>query len=233
MHVLFCHGVEAPIDIKFGLGHRFFQKCYSLSYGLQGILYHCQQMALGYAAACRSMFRIGLIPFNDGAERGDVSTFGGQVELYFELDALTAKARRTYDALGHVIWDAYGHPRDRCPGNFANFLDVCNRVPDVLHSRLSQSWNTFGVKLKDYRDCILHYTPLDTRIGSACMVRLDCGAWSAKIFIPDNPEARAASKFTFDRRLDALNYGWELTSEVIDVSALVADSIRSRLGVPD
>ena len=45
--------------------------------------------------------------------------------------------------------------------------------------------------------------------------------------IPDNPEAKSQSAFTFAKGLDALTYGWELSNEIVRVATAIM------MAVPD
>ena len=83
---------------------------------------------------------------------------------------------------------------------------------------LEESWQVYGERLTDYRDCIIHYTPIDFGMSTANMHKLDDGIWSVMMRIPDNPETKSKSAFTFAKGLDALTYGWELSNEIVRVA---------------
>ena len=55
------------------------------------------------------------------------------------------------------------------------------------------------------------------------MSRLDYKVWSASVWIPDNPEDKSQEKFIYDSEIDALTYGWELTSEMVKLVKMVVD----------
>ena len=42
--------------------------------------------------------------------------------------------------------------------------------------------------------------------------------------IPDNPEAKAATKFTYDRDLEAMTYAWELATDLIGIAVLFIET---------
>jgi hypothetical protein len=56
------------------------------------------------------------------------------------------------------------------------------------------------------------------------MQHLD-GGISVKMLIPDNPEVKSEKAFKYDQGIDALTHGWELTNELISLSATLLASI--------
>jgi hypothetical protein len=99
-------------------------------------------------------------------------------------------------------------------------------IPQHLHEQLRASWETYGVLLTHYRDCIHHYVPVDFGLASAFMRRHPSHAWTTTMRIPDNPETRSKKQFSFALGRDALTYAWEISDEVLGVTmATVAAAI--------
>lgn len=238
LHQMLSANQEPSLDIRSNAAEQlsmsrltdgFFGKCYDLSYSIRGTIYHCQRLANFYASISKAKWRLTKIP---GFEHGPRGCIGNQTEAYYEFDALIAKARRTYDCLAAVLWFVFERHMSQCPGNFAKALAAYKSVPEDLRLRLKSSWDRFGSKLKDYRDCVMHYVPVDAHHGTAWTERLNCGVWSVMIRIPDNPEVRRRAKFTYQLNLDALDYGWELANELTEVIELVATAIKAKESLP-
>ena len=151
--------------------------------------------------------------------------FGFQFAPYFEFDALLSAARRAYDKAGNLAWAAFRGSGGGRPDNLAKLLKRCECIPKELADRLKQSWVKIGSRLKDFRDCTQHFASTDIGGCSIRMEKLDAGIWRAVAPIPDNPEAKSRSRFTYTCRLDALTYGWEVTNEV----ACLASALRSAI----
>jgi len=95
------------------------------------------------------------------------------------------------------------------------------------------SWSRYGKKLTDYRDCIQHYVPLDFGSSLVHMKRLQGGVWSTSLWIPDNPEAKSKGEYKFEERIDSLTYGWNVTSEMLDIVSAIKKEVQNRGSGPE
>ena len=212
-----------------GFQHGLFDKMQGVRYIVPAVAYHCKRLATLYSDACLAQAE----SVASISEKWPVSPEMGQMgnsNIYYEIDALITATRRAYDTLRYILWNRYGNPGS-CPNNFIKTLNTCTRAPCDLKDRLDRSWREFGVKLTDYRDCIQHYVRLDHFDGQITMKRVDDEIWSATCLIPDNPDERSQNSFRFDRCLDALTYGWELTNELFDVAVALLKAVAAELGV--
>jgi len=94
---------------------------------------------------------------------------------------------------------------------------------------LLNSWHKFGEKIQDYRDCILHLVPIGFNKSTAIMKKIDNNIWTTSILIPDNPEVVNENPETHDnlrytKKIDALTYSWEITTEIIDIALEIVNS---------
>jgi hypothetical protein len=198
------------------MGHVF-----NASYMLGAVVYHCLRLAEAYAEICRRAGRMSWL-----SDDSEMKTLGDQPEPYYELEALISAAMRAYDTtLTHMIWWIAGGRKGQMPGSFEDTLPRCAGLPAELKTRLETSWHRFGSQLNAYRDCIHHYVQLGRALPHAIVRILPGGAWSTWSPIPDNPDARSQKAFRFEGRLDALTYGWELTTEVVDATRTVVDHL--------
>ena len=198
-----------------------FQHLSNLIYSMETMLYHCKQLAEVYCRICRSFVSF---PFGY-LKKVDKVILGGNPETYFEFDALVTDVIRLYEVLRYVIWIKFGTPKNRVPRSYGDMLKkIPSRkkdFPSLLFDRLNDNWSTIGDRAKKYRDCLQHNSPVIQGRSYVRMSRLDDKVWSASIWLPDNPEAKSQVKFIYDSEIDALTYGWELTSEMVKLVKMV------------
>lgn len=200
-----------------------FQHLSNLSYSMETMLYHCKQLAEVYCKICRSFvsFPSSLL------KKGEKAIFSGNPETYFEFDALVTDVIRLYEVLRYVIWIKFGTPKNAVPRSYEDMLKKIpskkKNFPSLLLDGLNENWSTIGDRAKKYRDCLQHNSPIISGRPYVRMSRLDDKVWSASIWIPDNPEDKSPVKFIYDSEIDALTYGWELTSEMVKLVKMVVD----------
>ena len=216
------HELISIADAKDDIPVLFFT--FNLSYVAGAVCYHCKRLAETYSEICHAFAHL---PFS-GEHESDRATFGYQPEPYYEFDALITAAFRLYDTARYIIWRAFGPPKSPVPRSLEKTLPLCKGLPTILSDRLSLSWSQFGKKVKDYRDCIQHYVPVNRWVPYAEMVRLENGVWSTSILIPDNPRVRSQKQFRDESHLDALTYGWELTNEVLEVTRAIVNEVPDK-----
>lgn len=192
----------------------------NLAYLLEGVSYHCIRLASLYAAIALEYSRLQQTP--GMANPGEVGIYGGQSEAYHEFEALVSVVRRGYDMTRYLLWPRFG--KGSMPRSLEALLETSVELPDLLRERLIRSWTEHGRTLTDYRDCIQHYVPLDSQMGAALMRRHAMGAWTCTMRIPDNPEARSSSKFSFALDRDALDYSWGLAEEILETITAVVEA---------
>jgi hypothetical protein len=196
---------------------------WQLQYLLGAVGYHCHRLAELYAQIAIKYNEITQIPGYSG--KSDIALFNDQAEAYYEFDAFLGAARRSYDALRYLLWPRFGNTQGSTPRSLEALLKTKNHIPEQLLKRLKASWEERGVLLTQYRDCIHHYVPMDFGLASAIISRHPSGAWTTKIRIPDNPEARSKKQFKYSLDRDALTYAWELSDEILEVAMITVDTV--------
>jgi len=151
--------------------------------------------------------------------------FSGQVEPYFEFEALVTAAVRTFDTLRFPLWKAFGGCGST-PNSFARVLDRIT-LPSEL-ADLGRRSHALFLEAKEYCHCIQHYAHFGARLPFARVTLLPADLWSMSAKIPDNPSAKAYDLFTFDRDLDALSFGWEFASGTINALDQVVRALPMR-----
>lgn len=200
-----------------------FQHLSNLIYSMGAMLYHCKQLAEVYCEVCRSFVSF---PFGQ-LEKYDKAIYSENPETYFEFDALVTDVIRLYEVLRYVIWIKFGTPKNHVPRSYKDMLKKIpsqkKDFPPLLFNRLKDNWSIIGDRAKKYRDCLQHNSPIIRGRPYVRMSRLGDKVWSAAIWLPDNPEAKSQVKFIYDSEIDALTYGWELTSEMVKLVKMVVD----------
>jgi len=70
-------------------------------------------------------------------------------------------------------------------------------------------------EMKDYRDCLQHYTPVSAPISHGILKDMGEGIRGCHLPLPDNPTCRSMKGFIFDQDIDALTYCWESTNSSV------------------
>jgi hypothetical protein len=195
-----------------------------LRFLLDALEYHCTRLAESYArvnvAARRLMVTFGT---------RELAVLSGQPEPYYELDALLACAARAYETVRSLVWVTFGDEgrsrsrRAARRGPARRFDDVvrdCRRTPVVLRDALLESWAGHGADVQAYRRCLHHLDAADFGYASVRLRLLEDDLWAVAVPVPDNPRVGERQRYTFSHRLDALDYGWSLTTEVMRVVSL-------------
>ena len=192
-------------------------KVMNIGYTTGAVIYHCKRLTHSYRKICDD-FVGNKIPLINQQEK---QIFSSQEEPYYEFDALITAARRAYDITRYILWKYFGPKNGSVPASFKKCLPLCHSLPVNLKERLESSWSRYGLKLTKYRDCVQHYSPIDFILSSAHMTRLKKMVWSTSLIIADNPEAKSKRGFTYNDKIDALSYAWEITTEILDIAKLI------------
>ena len=130
----------------------------------------------------------------------------GDPRVFYEIDAFLGAARRVYESIKDVLWKHYHYPG--ATGKWSSFRRVVkspHEIPPLFVTALDQSWNTFGKKLADYRNCVAHYDPLNDG-GTTCWMNRYGNRWGMTVKLPANPHEQSRKAFDFDSGPEALGY---------------------------
>jgi hypothetical protein len=195
-----------------------------LQYLFSALNYHCKQMVGLYADCTVQMEKVSRIP-KFGTD--DHVMRPGHEEMYFEFDAIVSVALRLYDAPGPLLWNVFSKKKGGCPKHIPDVLKACAGIPEQLRNELSRSWQTFGPRLKDYRDCVHHHTSLEMQLGTADLIKNAQGLWTTLLRIPDNPDVKSSKAFKLTQRLDAMQYSLDVLREHAANLAAIGRSLPS------
>ena len=157
--------------------------------------------------------------------RDDRVVLSGQVEPYFEIEALISVAVRVFETSRYPLWQCFGR-NSACPRNFEKALRGLE-MPDSLKA-WRQKWSDYYVRLRQYRDCFHHNAHFGARLPFAMGVRID-SYWGLSVRLPDNPESKSYDAFTYDEDIDSLNYGWSLLNSIFDFTVQTFEAIGEQV----
>ncbi|MDQ0657834.1 hypothetical protein [Paenibacillus sp. W2I17] len=118
--------------------------------------------------------------------------------LYWEFESYLSSINVALDLLARIIGTAY---KDHMPPSFNK---ICKKDLDGPIRDLQNAKAIWVTRLKDYRDCFIHYTPVDTLLNISA--NLYSKGWEVRAKIPVNPNAREIMNFKYSRRVELLNY---------------------------
>lgn len=140
--------------------------------------------------------------------------------IYWDFESFLTETGIALDLLARIAGTAY---KIETPPSFNRF---CRRSdPDdpilALFHAAQKKWVN---QLKDYRDCFVHYTPVDTML-SICMVRRKAG-WETRCKIPSNPNEREILRFRFPWRVELLRYALSVRRNMRQLDAAITAHIE-------
>lgn len=118
-------------------------------------------------------------------------------EIYWDFEALLNAVCSGLDVLARVLSTAY---KDHTPPSF-NKLAAKSDLGGYVHV-FNAAKNSWVKQLKDYRDCFVHYTSVDTFLSCSCS-RYSNG-WQVRCKLPTNPNVRDIIGFRWSRRCEVL-----------------------------
>jgi len=120
--------------------------------------------------------------------------------IYWDFESFLAEIGIALDLLARIVGTAY---RDEMPPNFGRF---CRKeiVDDQILALFKTAQKQWVNRMKDYRDCFVHYTPVDTMLMIRMVLRK--AGWETRCKIPSNPNEREILRFRFPLRVELLRY---------------------------
>lgn len=120
-------------------------------------------------------------------------------EMYWDFEAFLNAVSSSLDAATRVVGPAYA---EQTPLSFNRFF---RRAPaGRLRDLFETAADRWVLRLKDYRDCFVHYTPTNTLLFFG--IREYSDGWEVRAEIPRNPNERDILAFRRGRRYDVFKY---------------------------
>jgi len=138
--------------------------------------------------------------------------------IYWNFESYISALCAALDVLARICTTAFPQ---QVP---ISFKDFCKRAPESSFRDILRGAQTrWAQGMKDYRDCFIHYTPVDT-ILSLRFVRYNQG-WQLRGKLPANPKAREILRFRWNRRSELLSYSMRVWKRFSSLDRKVAQTI--------
>ena len=138
--------------------------------------------------------------------------------IYWDFESFLSEICIALDLLARVAGTAYSQPM---PPNFNRF---CKKEGDNGLLRIMKRAQLRWVnRLKDYRDCFTHYTPVDTALQVGLTQYSD--GFHIRARLPVNPNVRDILGFRFARRVELLRYACTVWQHMTALDRAVAAEI--------
>lgn len=184
--------VKEPHDLA-----DYYEEC-DLKYSVLATLYHLNRLVDFYVRFTR-IFEQKLPP--GAATRGNT----GDPRVFYEIDAFLGAARRVYESIRKVLWKHYGPGTPNRWKSIEKVVKSPHEVPPPFLTKLQKSLNSYGKKLTEYRNCVVHNDPL-TDGQTTCWMNWHGNRWGVTIKLPANPDTKGRRAFDFDSGPEALSY---------------------------
>lgn len=137
--------------------------------------------------------------------------------IYWDFEAFLSAINTSLDILARIVGTAYD---EQMPPSFNKLCSKNLNGPANILKKAQKIWVS---KMKDYRDCFVHYVPID-RFVSIKATRYSNG-WEIRGKLPINPNIREPSKFKFSRRVELLKYSISVFKHMLALDNSVAIEI--------
>lgn len=139
--------------------------------------------------------------------------------IYWDFESYLSEINIALDLLARIV--GIGFPQHTPP----SFNRLCkSKLTGGLIEILRAARQRWVLKLKDYRDCFTHYTPIDTRAVISLLLRKD-GTFDLWGKLPVNPNIREILGFRFSRRVELLRYAITVHRHMTALDRAVAREI--------
>ena len=139
-------------------------------------------------------------------------------QIYWDFEAYLMAINAALDLMARVVGVAYP---DQTPVSFNKLCGKKSLVGPVnILRKAKKKWVD---KFKDYRDCFVHYTPVDNRVF-ADIIRME-NNYLLRCKLPTNPNIRTVEGFRYSRKVEILKYASTLYRHVSALDKAVAKEI--------
>ena len=180
-----------------------------LRYSVLAALYHLNRLVDVYVRLTR-LFECDYLPGK--AVRGNTD----DPRVFYEIDAFLGATRRVYEFIEKVILKHYFPGKKHRGSSMQNVINMMRKVLPLFATEVQESWDTFGKKLKNYRDCVAHNDPLNEG-SNTCWMNWHGNRWGMTIRLPANPDEEKRAGFDFDSGPEALSYCHSVACHLVEL----------------
>lgn len=138
--------------------------------------------------------------------------------IYWDFESYLSEINIALDLLARIAGTAY---EQEMPSNFSRF---CKKEGnDGLLRVMKRAQQRWVRALKDYRDCFVHYTPVDTLLGLSLTLYAD--GFEIRGKLPVNPNVREILGFRFSRRVELFRYARAVHRHMTALDRAIAKEI--------
>jgi hypothetical protein len=146
--------------------------------------------------------------------------------IYWDFESFLGEIGSALDILARIVGVAY---KTEMPPNFNKFSRK-ESADDPYVSLFRAAQERWVNRMKDYRDCFVHYTPVDTQLSIRLVRRVK--GYETRCKLPINPNERDITRFRFPLNIELLRYAISLhrNMRALDkaVAALLKRGYRER-----
>ena len=141
--------------------------------------------------------------------------------IYWDFESFLAEIGIALDLLVRIVGTAY------CNEMPPSFSRMCRKqIPGDKILRLFQTAQSEWVnRMKDYRDCFVHHTLVDTMLSIRMVLRK--AGWETRCKIPSNPNEREILRFRFPLRVELLRYALSVRRKMRSLDKSITAHIGS------
>lgn len=192
-----------------------------LKYLMGSMLYHCSVLARFYEEACAGIVEqrsIKIVGDDAPSWENEKRVVARLAAPLYGFETLITKIIIGYESIRHPIWKKY-RSGNHTPHNFVDTVKSC-KFPSAIGKRVQSSTKNCYLPAKTFRNCIQRH--VDIGSSSWCQFEMKFPSlWLFMARLPDNPEERLASAFTFNQGFDALTVAWEYVSEFFAMTDII------------
>jgi hypothetical protein len=138
--------------------------------------------------------------------------------IYWDFESYLSEVNIAIDMLARVAGTAYAQPMS------PNFNKFCKQEGDGgLLGIMKRAQVRWVKRMKDYRDCFTHYTPVDTLLFISLIQYSD--GFQIRGRLPINPNVREIQGFRFARQVELLRYAFSVWRHMTALDRAVAGEI--------
>ena len=140
------------------------------------------------------------------------------LRIYWDFESFLSEINIALDLLARIAGTAF---TDEMPLSFNRFCKKDGSQRLLAGFKKAQS--RWVRRLKDYRDCFTHYTPVDTLLSISLTRRGE--AFEIRGKLPVNPNVREILGFKFSKRVELLRYACTVQRHMNALDRTVATDI--------
>jgi hypothetical protein len=154
--------------------------------------------------------------------RGDIRV----MQIHWDFEAFLNCVGSALDVLARIVGVGY---RQQLPISFSRLC--ASNAQGELVGALREAKSRWVDRLKDYRDCFVHYTPSETLLMISC--NLYHNGWETRLRLPVNPNSRDILHFRYSRRSHVLKYAVAVHRHLVALDRRVARIMAAQYAAGD